>query len=235
MNRNQIFFTFVQLARRVVLAVVSLITMMADKIMHTPSITGRFFVLFTLLKRILTKNMVKKFFSLFPLISIIMIIASVGFTSNSLAFDFSSYNQTMNNNFDLSGLVVSNVSSSPQSNITDFTGQGTYENSTIKHNEDIQIYGEEYPEELSGIKWGTIQVRIPKNYTISIFNAGSKPNILELSTDNWTTGVVAQLTWDYNGKEINVNTSISVTLTLLIESANVTSFSNDIIITATDI
>jgi hypothetical protein len=105
---------------------------------------------------------------------------------------------------------------------------------SVSYSEGIKVYGADFPNELKSIDWGTIFVGIHKNYSISVLNYANQPVSLSLQVTNWNPGVDASITWNYDGKTVPVNTIIPVTLTLLVRSANTTSFSNSIHITATD-
>ena len=100
----------------------------------------------------------------------------------------------------------------------------------ITHSEGIKVYGEDNASEISGIEWGTVTLGVTKNTQISVLNTGDKPIILYLSANNWTTGVNGTITWNYNDEAILANAIVSITLSLNIESANVTAFNNNIII-----
>ncbi len=105
---------------------------------------------------------------------------------------------------------------------------------SVSYSEGIKVYGADFPNELKSIDWGTIFVGVQKSYSISVLNYANQPVSLSLQVSNWTPGVDASITWNYDGKTVPVNTIIPVTLTLLVRSANTTAFSNSIHITATD-
>jgi len=109
----------------------------------------------------------------------------------------------------------------------------TAHDTTIKYSEGIKVYGN-YPTILSGINWGSIYIGVPKDHPITVSNTGDTPVKLSLSATNWTPGVEASITWDYDGKAVSPNSMVSITLSLVIKSANVTNFGNDIIISSTN-
>ena len=100
----------------------------------------------------------------------------------------------------------------------------------ITYSEGIKVYGEDNASEISGIDWGTVTLGVTKNTQISVLNIGDKPIILYLSANNWTPGVNGTITWNYNDKAVLANAIVSITLSLNIESTNVTAFNNNIII-----
>lgn len=108
----------------------------------------------------------------------------------------------------------------------------TAQGSTIKYSEDIVLYDKEYQREVSGINWGVIRKGAINFYEITVKNTGEEAITLHLSSANWTPGISHILMWDYDGKSINTNSTVSITLSLIIVSANVNSFTNDIIISS---
>ena len=102
----------------------------------------------------------------------------------------------------------------------------------ITHSEGIKVYGD-YSNELTSIDWGTVTLGVTKNIQISVLNIGDKPLILYLSAINWTPGVNGKITWNYNNAAVLANAIVTITLSLNIESANVTAFNNNIIIGST--
>jgi len=105
---------------------------------------------------------------------------------------------------------------------------------SVSYSEGIKVYGADFPNELTSFNWGTIYVGVPKNYSISVLNFGNQPVSLKLQITNWTSGVDANMTWNYDGKPVPANTIVPITLTLTVRNTNTTIFSNNIIITATD-
>ncbi len=122
----------------------------------------------------------------------------------------------------------SSVNSNHQPSPTDSQQQ------SVSYSEGIKVYGSDFPNELTSIDWGTIFIGIEKNYSLSVLNLENKPIGLNLQVSNWTPGVDASITWRYDGKAVPANTAVPITLTLLVRSANITAFSNNIFITATD-
>jgi hypothetical protein len=100
---------------------------------------------------------------------------------------------------------------------------------SITHSEGIKV-NDNYSSELTSIDWGTITLGVTKNTQISVLNIGDKPVILYLSAINWTPGVNGTITWNYNDEAVLANATVSITLSLNIESANVTAFNNNIIV-----
>jgi hypothetical protein len=100
-------------------------------------------------------------------------------------------------------------------------------------NPSVRVYND-FSYELTDIDWGTINIAVgeSKIYTINVVNNGNRPVVLSLSTVNWTPGISGTVTWNYDGKALAVNAAVPITLTLTIQSANVTAFSNSIIIRA---
>ena len=96
------------------------------------------------------------------------------------------------------------------------------------------MYGRDNASEISGIEWGTVTLGVTKNTQISVLNTGDKPIILYLSANNWTPGGNGTITWNYNDEAVLANAIVSITLSLNIESANVTAFNNNIIIGSTN-
>jgi len=90
---------------------------------------------------------------------------------------------------------------------------------------------------ITSISWGTIDPGSNINKTIYIKNTGNSAATLGLATSNWNPANAANymtLRWDYNGQPVNANAVIQVKLTLSVSSAisGITSFSFDIVITA---
>ncbi len=96
----------------------------------------------------------------------------------------------------------------------------------------IDVYGKGSVTKLEEIDWGIIFVDKTSTYNISVTNAGDVPVILDLLVTNWSQGVYGVITWDYNGSAIPVYESVDITLSLKINYATTTTFSNDIIITS---
>ncbi len=112
------------------------------------------------------------------------------------------------------------------------TESTTQPGSTVRFSENIRVYDEKYNRELLGINWGAIKIGTTNFYKISVQNTGEKPVTLQLSSTNWTPGISKILLWDYDDKIIETNSTVSITLSLIIVSANVNSFTNDIIISS---
>ena len=92
---------------------------------------------------------------------------------------------------------------------------------------------------VSFIDWGEIGPGSVKDVSLFIRNEGTIAERLFLSTDYWSPSNASEfmtLTWDYNGQTIDPFEIVLVTLTLQVSSevAEISSFSFDIIIGATD-
>jgi len=91
---------------------------------------------------------------------------------------------------------------------------------------------------LSSINWGTLSPGGNKSVVAYVKNEGTVPVTLALSAANWsptTASSYMTLSWDYNGARLNPGTKAKVTLTLQVSSSvdEITSFSFDVVITAT--
>ncbi len=91
---------------------------------------------------------------------------------------------------------------------------------------------------VTSINWGTVDPGANINRTIYIKNTGNSAASLSLATSNWNPANAASymtLRWDYNGQPVNANAVIQAKLTLSVSStiSGITSFSFDIVITAT--
>jgi len=88
----------------------------------------------------------------------------------------------------------------------------------------------------SSIDWGVIEPGATTNVTLYIRNEGNAAVTLSLTTANWDPSEASNfmtLEWDYDGRTLNPNEVIQVTLALSVSSSieGITSFSFDIIIT----
>jgi len=91
---------------------------------------------------------------------------------------------------------------------------------------------------LSSINWGTLSPGGNKSVVAYVKNEGTVPVTLALSAANWsptTASSYMTLSWDYNGVALSPGTSVRVTLKLTVSSSTtgITSFSLDVVITAT--
>jgi hypothetical protein len=109
----------------------------------------------------------------------------------------------------------------------DNNGIGT----SLKFSEGIKVLNANF-KELTGIDWGTVSIGSTNYYKIHVTNIGEKPVTLKLSVTNWTPGVNGVVGWNYNGKAIPNDETISITLTLTIRSSTVSNFGNNIVITS---
>jgi hypothetical protein len=91
---------------------------------------------------------------------------------------------------------------------------------------------------VSSISWGALDPGSNVNKTVYIRNEGNSAVTLALSTSNWNPSTASNyltLTWNYGGQTINVNSVVQVKFTLSASSSTtgITSFTFDIVITAT--
>ncbi len=89
--------------------------------------------------------------------------------------------------------------------------------------------------EVSSINWGFIEPGSSKNVTVYIRNEGNSAASLTMNVSNWNPSNASDhmdLSWDYQGQDINVSEVLEVTFTLVISSEiqGITSFSFDIVI-----
>jgi len=92
---------------------------------------------------------------------------------------------------------------------------------------------------VSSIEWGTLQPGSLKNIAVYIRNEGEKPMYLMLSEANWNPSKAFQylnLKWNYPGQRMNPGETLKTTLTLSVSRyiEGISSFSFDIVITASD-
>ena len=90
---------------------------------------------------------------------------------------------------------------------------------------------------VSSIDWGTIEPGSSKDVMVYIRNEGDAAITLYLETTNWdpeTAPDYITLSWDYGGQSVNPDEVVQATLTLSVSSSieEITSFSFDIVITA---
>jgi hypothetical protein len=91
---------------------------------------------------------------------------------------------------------------------------------------------------LSFIDWGTRYPGEAKTHNVYVFNSGSVPFVLGLSTERWVPSNASDyihLSWDYDGGVVQPNMGIAVTLTLKVDSniTGVDTFAFDIVFTVT--
>jgi hypothetical protein len=77
-----------------------------------------------------------------------------------------------------------------------------------------------------------------KTVTVYVRNEGNSAATLSRATQNWNPSTASSymtLTWNYAGQTLSVNQVLQIRLTLAVSSAvsGITSFSFDIVITAT--
>jgi len=91
---------------------------------------------------------------------------------------------------------------------------------------------------VTSINWTMIEPGSNVSKTCYIRNEGNSASTLSLQTSNWNPSEAADyidLSWDYGGQTINPEEAVRVILTLSVSSSiqDITSFSFDIIISAT--
>lgn len=90
----------------------------------------------------------------------------------------------------------------------------------------------------SSINWGIFDHGSNKTVTVYVRNEGNSAATLTRATQNWNPSTASSymtLTWNYAGQTLSVNQVLQIRLTLAVSSAvsGITSFSFDIVITAT--
>ena len=90
---------------------------------------------------------------------------------------------------------------------------------------------------VSSIDWGVIQPGSTKDVVVYVRNEGNVAVTLAVQTKNWnpsTAPTYITFSWNYGGQSISPNGVIPVTLRLTVSSSiqGITSFSFDIVITA---
>lgn len=91
---------------------------------------------------------------------------------------------------------------------------------------------------LQSVNVGIVDLGETKNWTIFVRNEAQTIIGLSMQTLNWdpaTAESQIQLTWDYNGQRLQINSTLQVTLTLLTSPSlqGLTVFSFDAVISAT--
>lgn len=90
---------------------------------------------------------------------------------------------------------------------------------------------------VSFIDWGMVEPGSMNNVTIYARNEGNVASSISLATENWNPSNASDyltLNWNYDGRQLNPLEVVQVTLTLTVSSSvqGITSFSFDIIISA---
>jgi hypothetical protein len=90
----------------------------------------------------------------------------------------------------------------------------------------------------SSINWGLFEQGSNKTMTLYVRNEGNSAATLSRATQNWNPSTASSymtLSWNYAGQTLSINQVLQMKLTLAVSStiSGVTSFSFDIIITAT--
>jgi hypothetical protein len=90
----------------------------------------------------------------------------------------------------------------------------------------------------SSINWGILESGSNKTVTVYVRNEGNSAATLSRVAQNWNPSTASSymtLNWNYAGQTLSVNQVLQIRLTLAVSSAvsGITSFSFDIVITAT--
>ena len=91
---------------------------------------------------------------------------------------------------------------------------------------------------LTSIPWGTLEPGESQNINCYIRNEGNSPSTLSMYASNWTPEDAEDyldLSWNYGGQLLNVDSAILVTFTLNVDQniEGITTFSFDITIVGT--
>lgn len=91
---------------------------------------------------------------------------------------------------------------------------------------------------LSAISWGTLNPGNVTTYTMYVKNTGNVPVTLNMTVNSWSPSSASsyiKLTWNQEKSVLTAGQVVTAVLTLSVSSSisNVTSFSNNIIITGT--
>jgi archaellum component FlaG (FlaF/FlaG flagellin family) len=104
----------------------------------------------------------------------------------------------------------------------------------------VEIYSDHAcNQRLTSIDWGDISPGGTSSQTLYIKNAGDKPLVLQMTTDNWNpsdaNGPIT-VTWNRENANIDSDQSLQAVLTLTVSStiSGITDFSVDIVITGLD-
>lgn len=91
---------------------------------------------------------------------------------------------------------------------------------------------------VTSIDWNSLEPGTTTNRTVYIKNEGNTRMMLNMTTDNWSTGAYGKITlsWNREGYLFDPASVVQTVLTLSVSSniTGVTSFSFDIIITGTE-
>jgi hypothetical protein len=91
---------------------------------------------------------------------------------------------------------------------------------------------------LSSISWGTLNPGNSTTYTMYVKNTGNVQETLNMTVNGWNPASASSyitLTWNQEKSVLNAGQHVTAVLTLSVSSSisNITSFSNNIIITGT--
>jgi len=109
----------------------------------------------------------------------------------------------------------------------------------IPPNLNIQVYSDAAcTQVVTDIDWGVLDAGGSASRTVYIKNAGNVAAILSMVVQSWNPATAAQyvtITWDAEGKVINVGQSVTVVMkcTVSASTAGITTFSNSIIVRGT--
>jgi hypothetical protein len=105
----------------------------------------------------------------------------------------------------------------------------------------LKVYAEQACiNEVSAIDWGSLAPGETSESTLYLKITGSTPANLTMHTENWQPPAAQgnfTLTWDYAGQILQPNQVLQVKFQLHVSSqiSGVTAFSNDIVLTATEV
>ena len=124
----------------------------------------------------------------------------------------------------VSGLLIASQKVPNTGNVKAI-GVGVYWNSACTSN-------------VTSIDWNFLEPGTTANRTVYIKNGGNTRMMLNMTTDNWSTGAYGKITlsWNCEGYLLDPASVVQAVLTLSVSStiSGVTSFSFDIIITGTE-
>ena len=119
------------------------------------------------------------------------------------------------------------------------SSQGTVNKGIIKTIGINAYLDSECTQPVSSIDWGSLSPGSTKNFVIYLKNEGNVDITFSISTENWSPSSASNyisLSWSSYGVVISPGQVVAVTLTLQVSDSisGVTSFSFDIVITATE-
>lgn len=200
--------------------------------------------LYRLKRNLMIRFRIMKVLTVFPLLIILLTASSIGLVSCSNELNLKGLTDdpfiNVKNPYDNN----SSISNQTNQSNTDIQNNGTISNSSdsnpsgqgskIEHNENIKIFDKKSSSELTTFNWGPVRIGVPSYYSITVQNIGEKAITLQLKSSNWSPGIDASLTWNYDGRVIEPGTKVSIRVSLVIISATTSSFYNNIEITSTN-